>query len=121
MNQEKVKGEGEVIGICIPEVEQNKAALARLFGLIHKGKLMYVNVCKDVNISKIGAAKGSFKNVMPGTIMEPMTTNQGLNEFSLIAFYQVGSLISPRYIVHQPIIHVLYLLIQVFIDRLTEI
>ena len=55
-------------GICVPEVEQIKAALASL-GLSDT-KFMYINVCKRVNTRIFGGDVGSFKNPMPGTVID---------------------------------------------------
>lgn len=62
-------GEGQVEGMCRPEVEQIKAAFAAL-GIADSTKLMYVNVCKRVNTRIFGGDVGSFKNPVPGTVID---------------------------------------------------
>lgn len=41
-------GEGQVQGICVPEIEQIKAAFANA-GIAETCKFMYINTCKRVN------------------------------------------------------------------------
>lgn len=76
-------GEGQVAGICFPEVEQIKAAIASL-GL-ETTKLMYINVCKRVNTRIFGGDVGSFKNPMPGTVIDASITDRDVYEFFLVS------------------------------------
>jgi len=46
-------GEGQVQGICVPEIDQIKAALGKV-GLTESCKFMYVNTCKRVNTRIFG-------------------------------------------------------------------
>lgn len=41
-------GEGQVQGICLPEINQIKAAIASV-GRANETKLMHINCCKRVN------------------------------------------------------------------------
>ena len=63
-------GEGQVAGICRPEVEQIQAAIAKL-GV--STQLMYVNVCKRVNTRIFGGDVGGSKKCLlleaPGRLL----------------------------------------------------
>lgn len=69
-------------GICVPETEQIKAAIATL-GL--STQFMYVNVCKRVNTRIFGGEVGSFKNPMPGTVIDTAITDRDIYEFFLVS------------------------------------
>jgi len=76
-------GEGQVQGICLPEIDQIKMALSSL-GLAET-KLMYINVCKRVNTRIFGGDVGSFKNPFPGTVIDSTITDRDAYEFFLIS------------------------------------
>lgn len=90
-------GEGQVAGICQPEVAQIQAAVAKL-GL--STQLMYVNVCKRVNTRIFGGDVGAFKNPMPGTVIDSAITDRDAYEFYLVSTAAKQGLASPtRYTV----------------------
>jgi len=76
-------GEGQVKGLCKPEVDQIKLALNNL-GL-GTTQLLYINVCKRVNTRIFGGDIGSFKNPMPGTVIDATITDRDVYEFYLIS------------------------------------
>ena len=61
-------GEGQVQGICSPEIEQMKLAFTNLG--IAETQLMFINVNKRVNTRIFGGDIGNFKNPMPGTVID---------------------------------------------------
>jgi len=71
------------LGICQPEIDQIKAALQNLG--IPNTTLMYINVCKRVNTRIFGGDIGSFKNPMPGTVIDSSITDKDIYEFYLIS------------------------------------
>ena len=75
-------GEGQVAGICGPEVEQIKAALACVGA---PTQLMYINVCKRVNTRIFGGDVGAFKNPVPGTVIDSAITDRDVYEFYLVS------------------------------------
>ena len=75
-------GEGQVAGICRPEVEQINLAISSL-GL--STKLMYINVCKRVNTRIFGGDVGAFKNPVPGTVIDSSITDRDVYEFYLVS------------------------------------
>jgi aubergine-like protein len=90
-------GEGQVAGICKPEVEQIQAAIAAL-GI--DTKLMYINVCKRVNTRIIGGDVANYKNPLPGTVMDSGITDRDVYEFYLVSTAAKQGLASPtRYTV----------------------
>ena len=52
-------GEGQVQGICVPEIDQIKAAIASC-GLSASCKVMYINCCKRVNTRIFDGAIGAW-------------------------------------------------------------
>jgi len=46
---------------------------------------MYVNVCKRINTRIFGGEIGSFRNPMPGTVIDSAITDRGVYEFYLIS------------------------------------
>lgn len=76
-------GEGQVQGICKPEVDQIKLALKNL-GL-ENTQLMYINVCKRVNTRIFAGDVGAFKNPFPGTVIDSTITDRDVYEFYLIS------------------------------------
>lgn len=62
-------GEGQVQGICVPEIEQIKAALAT-GGIAQTCKFMYINTCKRVNTRIFGGTIGRFANPLAGTVID---------------------------------------------------
>lgn len=90
-------GEGQVAGICRPEVEQIQAAIKSL-GL--DTQLMYINVCKRVNTRLIAGDVGAFKNPQPGLVMDGGITDRDVYEFYLVSTAAKQGLASPtRYTV----------------------
>jgi len=75
-------GEGQVNGVCIPEIEQIKAAIASLGISVN---FMYINVSKRINTRIFGGDVGSFKNPMPGTVIDASITDSGIYEFFLVS------------------------------------
>lgn len=75
-------GEGQVNGICVPEIEQIKAAIASL-GI--QVQFMYINVSKRINTRIFGGEIGSFRNPMPGTVIDASITDSGIYEFFLVS------------------------------------
>lgn len=90
-------GEGQVNGICTPEIEQIKAAIA---GLGIQVQFMYINVSKRINTRIFGGDVGSFRNPMPGTVIDTSITDSGIYEFFLVSTAAKQGLSSPvRYTV----------------------
>jgi len=77
-------GEGQVQGICVPEIEQIKQAIASL-GRKDSTKLMYINTCKRVNTRIFDGAIGSFKNPLAGTVIDSVVTDKDVYEFYLVS------------------------------------
>jgi aubergine-like protein len=78
-------------------VEQIKAAIASL-GI--QAQFMYINVCKRVNTRIFGGDVGSFKNPMPGTVIDASITDRDIYEFFLVSTAAKQGLSSPtRYTV----------------------
>jgi aubergine len=77
-------GEGQVQGICVPEIEQIKAALSKT-GLKDSCKLMYINTCKRVNTRIFGGQVGRFNNPAAGTIIDNTVTDKDTYEFYLVS------------------------------------
>lgn len=46
-------GEGQVQGVCVPEIEQIKQSYSNL-GIADKTNMMYINTCKRVNTRIFG-------------------------------------------------------------------
>lgn len=86
-------GEGQVAGICKPEIDQIKMALSNL-GLADT-QLMYINVCKRVNTRVFAGDVGSFKNPFPGTVIDASITDRDAYEFFLISTSARQGLASP--------------------------
>nr|AAM96947.1 macronuclear development protein 1 [Stylonychia lemnae] len=85
-------GEGQVNGVCIPEIEQIKAAIASLSIQV---QFMYINVSKRINTRIFGGDVGSFKNPMPGTCFDATITDTGIYEFFLVSTSAKQGLSSP--------------------------
>ena len=77
-------GEGQVQGICVPEINQIKAAIAAA-GRANDTKLMYINTCKRVNTRIFDGNVGNFKNPMPGVVVDSCVTDKDVYEFYLVA------------------------------------
>lgn len=75
-------GEGQVAGICMPEIDQIKAAIGALGISV---AFMYINVSKRINTRVFGGDVGSFKNPMPGTVIDGSITDSGAYEFFLVS------------------------------------
>lgn len=69
-------------GVCVPEIEQIKAAVGSL-GI--QVQFMYINVSKRINTRIFGGEVGSFKNPMPGTVIDASITDQDIYEFFLVS------------------------------------
>jgi hypothetical protein len=90
-------GEGQHAGICNPEIEQIKAAIASLAINV---QFMYINVGKRINTRIFGGDVGSFKNPMPGTVLDAAITDRDTYEFFLVSTSAKQGLSSPtRYTV----------------------
>ena len=77
-------GEGQVQGICVPEIEQLKGALAQLQRLAVT-KFMYINTCKRVNTRIFDGNVGNFKNPLAGTVIDSVVTDKDVYEFYLVS------------------------------------
>jgi len=77
-------GEGQVQGICVPEIEQIKAALAGA-GLAESCKLMYINTCKRVNTRIFAGDANRFQNPQAGTVIDSVVTDKDTYEFYLVS------------------------------------
>jgi len=76
-------GEGQMSGICAPEIESIKSCFVNLG--IPETQLMYLNVNKRINTRLFGGDIGAFKNPMPGTVIDQSITDKDIYEFFLIA------------------------------------
>lgn len=76
-------GEGQVQGICLPEIEQIKQALAT--HNISSTKLMYVNCCKRVNTRIFAGDPSRFQNPAAGTVIDGGVTDRDTYEFYLVS------------------------------------
>jgi aubergine-like protein len=77
-------GEGQVQGVCVPEIEQIKAALAAS-QLGDSCKLMYINTCKRVNTRIFAGQQGRFQNPLAGTVIDSTVTDKDTYEFYLVS------------------------------------
>jgi len=77
-------GEGQVEGVCRPEVNQIKQALAGL-SIADSCKLMYVNTSKRVNVRMFGGDPGRFQNPLPGSVIDSDITDKDTYEFYLVS------------------------------------
>jgi len=77
-------GEGQVNGICVPEIDQIKAAVNKL-GLTDSLKFMYINTCKRVNTRIFAGQVGRFQNPLAGTIIDSCVTDKDTYEFYLVS------------------------------------
>jgi aubergine len=77
-------GEGQVSGICVPEIEQIKGAIASA-GRSDLTKFMYVNCCKRVNTRIFDGQVGNFKNPAAGTVIDSVVTDKDVYEFYLVS------------------------------------
>jgi len=76
-------GEGQVQGICVPEIEQIKAALSSSGN--SECKFMYINTCKRVNTRIFGGQIGRFQNPLAGTVVDSTVTDRDTYEFYLVS------------------------------------
>jgi aubergine-like protein len=74
-------GEGQVQGVCVPEIEQIKAALAACQN--DSCKLMYINTCKRVATRLFGGNNGRINNPLAGTVLDSTVTEKDMYEFYL--------------------------------------
>ncbi len=77
-------GEGQVQGICVPEIEQIKQAIASQ-GLSDSCKLMYVNCSKRVNTRIFAGDPNRFQNPAAGTVIDQAVTDRDTYEFYLVS------------------------------------
>ena len=77
-------GEGQLQGICVPEIEQIKQALAS-HSLSDACKVMYVNCSKRVNTRIFAGDPKRFQNPMPGTVIDCNVTDKDTYEFYLVS------------------------------------
>lgn len=75
-------GEGQVQGICVPEIEQLRAAL-KSSGVACK--FMYINTCKRVNTRIFGGQIGRFTNPAAGTVIDSTVVDKNTYEFYLVS------------------------------------
>lgn len=62
-------GEGQLQGICVPEIEQIKQALTT-HNVADSCKLMYVNCSKRVNTRIFAGDPSRFQNPAAGTVID---------------------------------------------------
>lgn len=79
-------GEGQIEGICRPEITQIKQALANL-GLADSCKLMYINCSKRVNTRLFCGEPGKYNNPQAGTVIDGEITEKDTYEFYLVSVY----------------------------------
>ena len=90
-------GEGQVAGVCMPEVDQIKSAISSAGA---DSKLMYLNVCKRVNTRLFAGQPARYQNPMPGTVVDATITDKDTYEFYLVSTSSRQGLVSPcRYTV----------------------
>ena len=77
-------GEGQVQGICVPEIEQIKQALAT-HGVSETCKLMYINCSKRVNTRIFAGDPNRFQNPAAGTVIDQAVTDRDTYEFYLVS------------------------------------
>jgi aubergine-like protein len=77
-------GEGQVQGVCVPEIEQIKAALTAS-QLGDTCKLMYINTCKRVNTRIFAGNPSRFNNPLAGTVIDSTVTDRDTYEFYLVS------------------------------------
>ena len=77
-------GEGQVQGICVPEIEQIKQSMAS-HSIGDSCKLMFVNCSKRVNTRIFAGNPGRFQNPNPGTVIDCAVTDKDTYEFYLVA------------------------------------
>lgn len=77
-------GEGQVQGICAPEIEQIKQAMAS-HGIADSCKMMYVNCSKRVNTRIFAGDPSRFQNPAAGTVIDQNVTDRDVYEFYLVS------------------------------------
>lgn len=77
-------GEGQVMGICEPEIQQINSALAAS-GAADSCKLMYINCSKRVNTRIFAGEPGRFNNPQAGTVIDSVVTDRDTYEFYLVS------------------------------------
>lgn len=77
-------GEGQVQGICVPEIDQIKVAISQS-GISESCKFMYINTCKRVNTRIFGGQVGRFNNPAAGTIIDSTVTDRDTYEFYMVS------------------------------------
>ena len=77
-------GEGQIQGICAPEIEQIKASIAGA-NQTGKTKFMYINTCKRVNTRLFAGDPGRFMNPQAGTVIDSTVTDKDTYEFYLVS------------------------------------
>jgi len=77
-------GEGQVQGICMPEIEQIKQALVS-HNISDSCQMMYINCCKRVNTRIFAGDPASFKNPVAGTIIDGGVTDRDTYEFYMVS------------------------------------
>lgn len=77
-------GEGQIEGVCRPEVNQIQQALAGA-GISDSCKLMYINTSKRVNTRLFVGDPGRYQNPQPGTVIDAEITEKDTYEFYLVS------------------------------------
>ena len=77
-------GEGQIQGVCVPEIEQIKQALAA-HSVSESCKLMYVNCSKRVNTRIFAGDVSRFQNPAAGTVIDAGVTDRDTYEFYLVS------------------------------------
>jgi len=77
-------GEGQVQGICMPEIEQIKQALVS-HNIGDLCQMMYINCCKRVNTRIFAGDPARFQNPAAGTIIDGGVTDRDTYEFYMVS------------------------------------
>lgn len=77
-------GEGQIEGVCRPEITQIKQALANV-GVADSCKLMYINCSKRVNTRLFAGEPGKYQNAQAGTVIDGEVTEKDMYEFYLVS------------------------------------
>lgn len=94
-------GEKQLHSVAQLEIDQIKAALSTL-GLEGKLQFVYIVVCKRINTRLFaqGELKDTFKNPIPGMVVNSHITDPSIREFYLVSNYQRQGMVKPtRYMI----------------------
>lgn len=71
-------------GICVPEIEQIKQAMAS-HSIGDSCKMMYINCSKRVNTRIFAGDPSRFQNPAAGTVIDQNVTDRDAYEFYLVS------------------------------------